>query len=46
MLKKIDKMASYNEKLEYLNSKFLMAKTIKEENMILDMIEQLKKYLA
>lgn len=41
ILKKIDQMTSYTEKLEYLNAQFLKAKS-SDEAMILDMIEQLK----
>jgi len=42
ILKKIDKLNGYNEKLEYLNKCFLKAKNAQEENLILDMIKQLK----
>lgn len=42
ILKKIDNMTSFNEKLEYLNGLFLKAKKAKDEEMLLDMIEQLK----
>lgn len=44
MLKEIDTMSSYTEKLEYLNDQFLKAKTKNEEGMILELIEQLKFY--
>lgn len=42
MLKKIDDMISYTQKLEYLNDEFLKAKTDAEAEMILGMIRQLK----
>lgn len=42
ILKKIDGMSSYAEKLEYLNKLFLQAKNNADEEMILDMIKQLK----
>ena len=44
ILKKIDNLFGYYEKLEYLNGLFLKAKTNKDETMILEMIEQLKFY--
>ena len=44
ILKKIDKLNSYSEKLEYLNGQFLKAKTVEQETIILDMIEQLKQW--
>jgi len=46
ILKKIDHMYGYTEKLEYLNGLFLKAKTTEDEEMILEMIEQLKLYGA
>lgn len=42
ILKKIDGMSSFTEKLEYLNKLFLQAKNNADEEMILDMIKQLK----
>ena len=38
ILKKIDVLTGYDEKLEYLNSMFLKAKTAGDEEMILDML--------
>lgn len=42
ILKKIDSLYGYTEKIEYLNSMFLKAKNSNEENMILEMIKQLQ----
>lgn len=44
LLKKIDDMGSYEERLDFLNRQFLKAKTGMEESIILDMIVQLKFY--
>jgi hypothetical protein len=42
IIAKIDKLTGYYDKLEYLNGCFLKAKTTEQEEMILQMIEQLK----
>lgn len=42
MLGKIDSLSFFSEKLEYLNSCFLRAKSEAEETMISDMIKTLK----
>lgn len=42
ILGKIDSLPSFSEKLEYLNSCFLLARSEAEEIMISDMIKTLK----
>lgn len=42
ILKKLDKLDSFDSKLEYLNNMFLKAKTEKDEELVLDMIKRLK----
>ena len=44
ILKKIDRLSSFYEKLEYLNTLFLKAKNKEDEDLILKMIEELKFY--
>ena len=44
ILKEIDKLNGYENKLEYLNGLFLKANNQNDENMILSMIEQLKQW--
>ena len=43
ILKKLEKMSSFTEKLEYLNGLYLKASTSLDEEMILEMIERLKR---
>lgn len=42
LLTKIDNLQGFYAKLEFLNNQFLKAKTEEQENVILEMIEQLK----
>jgi hypothetical protein len=42
ILKMIDQLNSFTEKLALLNKLYLNAKSKKDEDMILDMIKQLK----
>lgn len=44
ILKKIDKMHSYNEKLEYLNSEYLKSKSLTDDSDIMEMIKELKEW--
>lgn len=44
LLKKIDSLYGYTEKLEYLNGQFLKAKTKEQENIILKMVDQLNQW--
>lgn len=45
ILSKIESMDSFIEKFEYLNRLFLKAKTEKDADMLLDMMEQLKMWI-
>jgi hypothetical protein len=42
LLTKIDNLQGFYAKLEFLNNQFLKTKTEEQENIILEMIEQLK----
>jgi len=44
ILKNVDNMLGYNDKLEYLNKCYLDAKSDTMEVIILDLIKQLKFY--
>ena len=44
LLMRIDKLDSFTAKLEYLNAQFLDATTTTQEELILDMIKQLKMW--
>jgi hypothetical protein len=43
ILAKLDRIPTFIEKLEYLNTKFLEAKTKKDETLILTIIEKLRR---
>jgi len=44
ILREIDRMDTYTEKLETLNELYLQALTKSDEMILLDMIEELKNY--
>jgi len=44
ILKKIDTLPDYNSKLEYLNSLYLKATNLSQEQMILGLLKQLKHW--
>lgn len=42
ILKILDRLDSYEKKLEFINDRYIAAKSESEENMILDIIKRLK----
>lgn len=43
IIKQLDKMDNFTAKLDYLNKLFLKAKTFKDETLILEIIQRLKR---
>ena len=44
LLRKIDRLYGYQEKIEYLNGQYLKAKTKSQEETLLQMIKDLQFY--